>query len=184
LEKVVKELLSEKRYEHSMGVARTAKCIAKNLGMDEEKAYLAGVVHDIAKEKPVSEMIRLCDEGKVHADEIELKNVALLHAPAGAAMLEKFGITDSDIKNAVRYHTVGRAGMSQLEKIIYLSDMIEPSRSYPEVYELRELCEVDFEKSFETALKYSIEWNLKKGSLIHEGTLRAWNDALGRRNVK
>ena len=160
MEKIIKELLSEKRYEHSLGVAKVAKSIAQRLGIDENKAYLAGVVHDIAKELSVSEMIELCKAGGIEPDKAELENHALLHAPAGAVMIKKYGINDSDIENAVRYHTVGRDGMSVLEKIIYLSDMIEPSRSYPEVFELREICETDFDKAFETALRYSIEWNL------------------------
>lgn len=182
MENIIKQRLSEKRFNHSIGVADTAKKIAEKIGADPEKAYVAGLVHDVAKEMPFEEMINVCKKGAVEPDRMELQNKSLLHAPAGAAILEGLGITDTDIKNAVRYHTVGRYGMSLLEKIIYLADMIEPSRVYPEVEILREMAEEDFHKAFANALKFSIMWNMEKGRVVHEGTLRAWNGITEERN--
>ncbi len=182
LENIIKQRLSEKRFNHSIGVAETAKAYAEMLGVDPQKAYLAGLVHDVAKEMPFDEMLDACKQGRVMPDSEELKNKALLHAPAGAAMLESLGIKDEDIKNAVRYHTVGRRGMSILEKIIYLADMLEPSRDYPEVNILREKVFRDFNEAFADALKFSIIWNMEKGRVVHEGTLHAYNEITEERN--
>ena len=182
MENIIKQRLSEKRFLHSMGVAKTARTIAEKIGADADKAYLAGLVHDVAKEMSFEEMINVCKKGEVVPDRIELQNKALLHAPAGAALLESLGITDADIKNAVRFHTVGRCGMSLLEKIIYLADMIEPSRQYPEVEALREMAEEDFYMAFVNALKFSIIWNMEKGRVVHEGTLHAYNEITEERN--
>ena len=176
MNEIVKGILSEKRYIHTLGVARTAEKLAERLGIDPGKAYLAGMVHDIAKEMPVTEMFDFCRSHNIKLNRVEEKNPALLHAPVGSVLIKDYGIDDTEISDAVRYHTTGRAGMSLLEKIIYLSDMIEPSRNYKEVEMLRELCEEDFHKAFAEALRQSMIWNLQKGCLIHEGTLHAWND--------
>ncbi len=182
LENIIKQRLSEKRFKHSIGVAETAKAYAHMLGVDAQKAYMAGLVHDAAKEMPFDEMLDICKKGNVMPDSEELKNKALLHAPAGAAMLEDLGIKDEDIKNAVRYHTVGRRGMSNLEKIIYLADMLEPSRDYPEADMLREKVRRSFDEAFRDALKFSIIWNMEKGRVVHEGTLHAYNEITEERN--
>ena len=179
MNEIVKNILSEKRYIHTLGVAETAKKLAEKLGVNPEKAYLAGMVHDIAKEMPVSEMLDFCNKHGIELSGVERNNPALLHAPVGAVLIKDYGIDDPEISDAVKYHTVGRAEMSLLEKIIYLSDMIEPSRNYKEVEMLRNLCEEDFYKAFEEALRQSMIWNLQKGCLIHEGTLHAWNNIIG-----
>ena len=178
MEKIIRELLSEKRYNHSMAVAELARDLAHRLGEDPEKACLAGVVHDIAKEESHTRLLEICEKNGISLTSVEKANPSLLHAPAGAAMLPDYGINDLEIQNAVRYHTVARADMTNLEKIIYLADMIEPSRDYKEVNELRQLARTDFNEAFRRALKYSIIWNLEKGRLIHEGTLQAWNSLL------
>lgn len=182
LENIIKQRLSEKRFKHSIGVAETARKLAENLGADPKKACLAGLVHDAAKEMTYEEMLDACKKGKVMPDSEELKNKALLHAPAGAAILDSLGIVDEDIKNAVRYHTVGRRGMSMLEKIIYFADMVEPSREYPEVNLLREMADSNFNEAFRAALKFSIIWNIEKGRVVHEGTLHAYNEMTEERN--
>lgn len=179
MEDIIKGILGEKRYIHSVGVAETARKIAKGLCTDSEKAYLAGLVHDIAKEMKGEELLTYCREHSIELNSVESKNLQLLHGPVGAEMIKDYDITDFDIVNAVRYHTVGRAGMSVLEKIIYLADMIEPSRQYEGVEKLRNLCREDFDKAFAEALRQSLIWNLEKGRLIHTGTLDAWNDVIG-----
>lgn len=184
MENIVKQLLSEKRYVHTMAVANLARHMAEKLGADPERAYLAGVVHDIAKEKPVSELLEICKKNNIALTSVELANPVLLHAPAGAAILKDYGICDSEIENAVRYHTVGRANMTLLEKIIYFADMTEPNRVYKEVDELRALANSDFDAAFAKAIEYSLIWNLQKGRLIHPGTLDAWNSILlERKNI-
>ena len=167
-----------------MAVAELARDMAERLGEDPERAYLAGIVHDIAKEKPVAELMEICEKNKITLTPIEIANPVLIHAPAGAVILKDYGICDEKIENAVRYHTVGRANMTLLEKIIYFADMTEPNRVYKEVEELRSLSETDFDAAFEKAIEYSLIWNIQKGRLIHPGTLDAWNSILlERKNI-
>ncbi len=178
MENKIKQLLSEKRYVHSMAVASLARDLANSLGEDGKRAYLAGVVHDIAKEKPIPELIQICEDNNIPLTPVELANPVLIHAPAGAAILKDYGICDTQIENAVRYHTVGRADMTLIEKIIYFADMTEPNRVYKEVEELRALAKTDFDAAFAKAIEYSLIWNIEKGRLIHPGTLEAWNSIL------
>ncbi len=180
-EKVKKEL-SKKRYEHCLGVANLARELALKLGEDGEKAYTAGMLHDIAKELSSDTMFELCEKYGIIPDDVEKKNPGLLHGPVGAEILRENGVRDTDILNAVRYHTVGRAEMSTLEKIIYLADMVEPSRTYPEAVRLRQLARSDFDEAFLRCLMYTTEYNMKKYRLIHVSTIEAWNSELMRRD--
>ena len=181
MENIIKDLLSPKRFEHSMSVAKLAVEMVEHLGADTQKAYLAGVVHDIAKEMPADDLKKYCDEHGIKLCSIEKNNTVLLHAPVGAELIKEYGILDEDIQNAVRYHTVGRAGMTCLEKIIYLADMIDPERTFPEASELRKIWREDFSLALLKAFGYSISWNVSQGKLIHEGTVQAFNDVLPER---
>lgn len=167
-----------------MQVAKLAQQMAQRLGADSQKAYLAGVLHDIAKEMPVAELLDICKTKGIKLSVAEENNIALLHAPVGACIIKDFGVNDAEVIDAVRYHTVGRAGMSLLEKIIYLADMIEPGRSFPEAAEIRAIWEDDFDEAFTRALKYSILWNVSEDKLMDKGTVDAFNDMILERNGK
>ena len=131
----LKQNLSEKRFAHTMGVAETA-------------AFVAGLVHDCAKEIPFDETVRLLRENGYEPDEDELSAPGILHAPLGAIVAkDEFGIEDAGILGAVRFHTTGRPAMSTLEKIIYIADFTEPSRKYPEAEEVRKLAVKDLDKA-------------------------------------
>jgi predicted HD superfamily hydrolase involved in NAD metabolism len=175
LEKLKSEL-SEKRYIHSIGVCDEAVRMAKLFGADEEKAYLAGLLHDCAKyPSPIKEENKLI-EYKPEIDPLTLICRPVLHAPLGAAVAEaEYGISDREILNAIRFHTTAREDMSLLEKIIYVADMTEPSRDFEGVATLRELSEIDIDKAFTEALRQSLIFNLKKKTIIHTDTLKAWN---------
>lgn len=172
-------MLSPQRYEHSLGVRDTAVKLALRFGADPGKAELAGLLHDCAKNIPAEEALVLCERLGIELDEAERLNPALIHAPLGAELAQtEFGIHDEEIKNAIRYHTVGRAGMSLLEKVIYLADMIEPGRSFEGVEALRKAVEVSLDKALYEALKQSILHNAARGRIIHTGTVDAYNDLL------
>ncbi|MBR5615098.1 MAG: bis(5'-nucleosyl)-tetraphosphatase (symmetrical) YqeK [Clostridia bacterium] len=173
------EQLSEIRFRHTMGVAETAVSLAKKWGADENKAYLAGLVHDCAKEIPPKDAVRKLEDFGYFPDELELQASALLHAPLGAYLTkEVFGIHDEDVLNAVRYHTTGRVGMTLLEKIIYVADFIEPGRKYTEAQLVRTLAESDIDaavlKEADTVIKFTID----KGRMIHPDTILARNSML------
>lgn len=176
---ILKSRLKEKRYIHSLGVMETAGELAERFGEDINRAKLAGLVHDCAKN--ITDFPAVCKKYAYTPDEIEQKNPELLHAPLGALMLyDLFGIDDIEIKDAVRYHTVARRNMTKLDKIIYLSDMIEPSRKFDGVDELRQLAKIDLDKAMLAALDQSLMFVIKKGALAHPNTLFARNELKGK----
>lgn len=161
--KTIKNRLSEKRFKHCENVAGEAVKLAKIYGADEEKAYLAGYAHDIAKEMTLEQM----NELTLHLtlDDHIRSSKALLHALAGACYLKKTFDISEDIYNACFYHTMGRPDMTVLEKVIFMADYIEPSREFDGIEEIRELAYKDIDKAIvkaiDSTLKYLIETNKK-----------------------
>lgn len=172
----LKKNLSEKRFNHTMGVAQTAKSLAEKWGEDSSRAFLAGLVHDCAKEIPYDRTISLLEKSGYIPDETELAATGLLHAPLGAVFArDVFGIEDEDVLDAVRYHTTGRVGMTLLEKIIYVADFAEPTRHYKEAEELRELAVQDIDKAVLKEADTVIKFTIDKGKTIHPRTIFARN---------
>lgn len=129
IENKLKKVLSEKRYEHTLGVSFTSVCLAMKYGEDIDKARIAGLLHDCAKYLDDDKLISLCKKYDLGISESEKKLPYLLHGKVGALIArKKFQIEDEDIINAITYHTTGRIGMSLLEKIVFIADYIEPQR--------------------------------------------------------
>ena len=125
----LKESLSKSRYEHTLGVANTATCLAMRYEYDLEKAYLAGLLHDCAKATPDKDKLRECRENNIPITRQEELLPHLLHAKLGEFKAKnEYGIDDPEILNAIKFHTTGRVNMSLLEKIIFVADYIEPGR--------------------------------------------------------
>ncbi len=123
----LKENLSEERYIHTLGTADCAKELAKKYSLDEEKAYLAGLLHDCAKCFSNEKLLEIIKEN-LEVEESEMQNYKTLHAPVSAYIAEKeFNITDKEILSAIRWHTLGKLDMSDFEKIIFIADKIEPN---------------------------------------------------------
>ena len=125
----LEENLSTKRYTHSLGCAETAQKLAKIFNQDENKAYLAGLIHDCAKNFDIETSLKIIrEEIKTGFNECELKNPKTHHAIVGAYLIQKeFEITDEEIISAVRNHTIGKTEMTIFDKIIFLADKIEPN---------------------------------------------------------
>ena len=137
----IQSRLKPGRLLHTAGVASTAVSYAKKTGESVEKALVAGLLHDIAKYERAEDY----PECEIPLDAPE----SVKHQYLGAYIAKnEFGIDDEDILNAIRYHTTGRPKMSLLEKIVFTADLLEPSRNYDEVDELRLAVESDFEKGF------------------------------------
>lgn len=168
-------ILSPERFEHTQGVADEAVKLAEIYGADKQDAFLAGLLHDCAKDYSASQKLKMCKEYNIKLDEVTRKQIDLVHSFLGAEIAKnEFGIDNEDILNAVRYHTTGRAGMSKLEKIIYLADYIEPNRKYFEgIDEIRKLAYKDMDKAVKYSLKHTIDYNKKKNRLIHPLSLKA-----------
>ena len=174
--KIVKEHLTEHRYQHTIGVMETAILLARKYGADEKKAELAAIFHDYAKFRPKDEMQQIIVEQKLEPELLNF-NSELWHAPVGAFLVEKeAGITDKEILNAIRYHTSGRSGMTLLEKVIYLADYIEPGRHFPGVDEVRAMAKVDFELALTQAVKNTILFLMKKSQPVYPDTFYTYND--------
>lgn len=127
--RTLEEELNYKRFIHTLAVAGTASSLAMCYGADVKKAELAGLLHDCAKCMDIRKMNRLCEKAGLEVSSFEKNSGSLLHSKAGSALAEeKYGVSDPDILNAIRYHTTGRPRMSLLEKIIFVADYIEPGR--------------------------------------------------------
>ena len=126
----MEKTLKRHRYIHSVGVAGTAACLAMKYGEDVYKAQIAGILHDCAKTYDDSELVKLCRKNGIEVSTFEEEHGFLLHAKYGAFLAaEKYGIRDTGILNAIKWHTTGHEDMSLLEKIVFISDYIEPTRS-------------------------------------------------------
>lgn len=123
----LKNNLNEERYLHTLGTAECAKELAKKYGLNEEKAYLAGLLHDCAKCFSNEKLLDIIHKN-LHVEECEMLNYKTLHAPVSAYIAEKeFNVTDREILSAIRWHTLGKLDMSDFEKIVFLADKIEPN---------------------------------------------------------
>lgn len=162
-------ILSEERFTHSLGVADEAVKIARRYNADTDSAYIAGLLHDCAKDYTPKKKIKLAKKYNFHIDYIMEQQVDLTHSFLGSFVAEdKYGITDRDVLNAIEYHTTGRDNMSLLEKIIFLADSIEPNRKpYPDLERLRKLVYEDIDKAMQFSLETTIDYNIRKGRLIH-----------------
>lgn len=173
---IVKEQLTERRYEHTIRVTDTALELAEKFGTDRDKTELAGILHDYAKYRSKEEMQAVIEREEGLPDELLSFNIELWHAPVGAVLVEEeVGITDSDILRAIRYHTTGRSGMTLLEKIIFIADYIEPGRSFPGVEQVRELVEVDLDAAIVRALSNTVTFLMKKKQKVYPDTFSAYN---------
>ena len=172
--------LQKKRYEHSLGVADTAAMLAERFGVDVEKARVAGLLHDCAREYRTADLPAEAARRSIAYGEVERAMPLLLHAYVGARRAEElYGVTDAEIQQAIWRHTVGGEHMTTLDKIVYFADMIEPQRDYPEVGALRELSRTASLDAMALAgLSQSILFVLQTGRLIHPATVAARNEIL------
>ena len=180
MKETLKSRLKESRYIHSLGVADTALELAKKFGVNEEKAYIAGLLHDSAREFENEAMIDEAKKRNIEIGEVEEKMPLLLHANIGAVLIkERYDVDDEEISKAIETHTVAGRNMTNLQKIIYFADMIEPSRDYPGVNELRKFAENHtLDEIMIEALSESIAFILEKYGLIHPATVFARNELL------
>ncbi len=169
--------LKRGRFAHSIGVANTAVKLAKRFGADETKAYVAGLLHDCAREFENEEFPAQAEVRGIKINPVERAIPLLLHAYIGAKMIrEIYGVDDEEISQAIYRHTVGAPNMTTLDKIIYFADMIEPNRNYPGVDKLRALAQTaDLDEILLTALSESIIFVVQKNSLVHPDTVAARN---------
>ena len=177
LRPVALSYLKHKRIPHVLGTEQEAIRLAERYGADVEKARVAALLHDCTKKLDMDEQLALCRRYGIELDELEREALKLLHAKTGAAIArDVFGV-DDEIYSAIRWHTTGRAGMTLLEKIMYLADYIEPSRDFPGVDKLRAVCYKDLDEGLLMGLEMTIEEMTGMGNPVHRATIEA-RDAL------
>lgn len=178
--KVIKNNLSEKRFAHSLGVAKEAKKLAEFWGADCQKAEIAGLAHDLAKElkkEELEEYLKLNDSGCL----LKKYDFPLLHGPAAAVILKnEFKICDKEILDAVFYHTTGKADMPLLTKIVYIADFTEEGRSFSEAKTARDISYKNLDKAVIYISGRVIINTVEKEKTIHPDTVLARNFLLNK----
>lgn len=181
VEKIKVELqkrVTEKRYIHTLGVVEKALELAEKYSVDSYKIELAGLLHDIAKNMNIDEMKKLCIEN--FSDEFDREDFEiseLLHSFVGYIVAkDEFGIRDKEILEAIKYHTIGKKGLSILGRIIYIADGIEKNRVYPNVEYLREKVDKNIDIGIIEEIDRKREYLEKNGGKLHKNTLemREW----------
>lgn len=147
--KTLRKYLDRDRFEHSEGVMYTAAALAMRYGENLEKAQIAGILHDCAKCIPDNKKLKICEKNHIEITEAEKCSPFLLHAKVGAYIAkEKYDIEDAEILDAIACHTTGKPAMTLLDKIIYISDYIEPMRSKASnLEEVRKMAFVDLDET-------------------------------------
>lgn len=177
LRPVALSYLKHKRIPHVLGTEQEAIRLAERYGADVHKARVAALLHDSTKKLNMDQQLELCRKYHIQLDELEQVSLKLLHAKTGAALArDVFGV-DDEIYSAIWWHTTGHAHMTLLEKIIYLADYIEPSRNFPGVDKLRQVCYKDLNEGLCLGLQMTIDEMTAMGNPVHRATLEA-RDAL------
>jgi len=177
----LKEMLGEERLKHSVNTSKVARRLAIKYNYNADKAEVAGLLHDCAKDLDYKSLYKMVLQYSIELDEIIQKIPKLLHPLVGAVIAKKeFYIQDPVILKAIKAHSTGAAQMSLLDKIIYLSDKIEPLRNMSGVEEVRIMAEKDLDGAVLIALDKGLIYLISKGSLIHPISIEARNNILNK----
>lgn len=171
------------RFDHVLRVTETAKALAVAYDVSVKAAEQAALFHDIAKFMD-QEALRLILVEENLDQRLLLFHHELWHGPAGAIIANReFGVESQDVLNAIRYHTTGRAGMSVLEKIIYVADMIEPGRNFPGVEKLRAIVDRDIHQAMEACIHQSVQFLVSKKVPVFPDSIDCYNEHVIQRGI-
>ena len=166
----VRPLVKQERFAHIERVACLARDIALANGLDADKAYLAGILHDVARDMGDAELLRLAPP----ESEVDVQHPLSLHGRAARAVLERWGVTDSDILDAVEEHTTGPRDGKPLSICVYVADVSEPGRGVNG--HIRELAFSDLERAYREALCCKVQYLQSKGKTVHPRTMAAYDN--------
>lgn len=176
---LIKGRMSEYRFIHSVNVAKKAREFAEIYGGDINKAEIAGILHDVTKETPFEEQLKIMTEGGIILDNVEKSSQKLWHQISGSVFIrDNLKIYDNDIINAIRFHTTGRAGMSLLEKIIFVADFTGDERNYNGVEIMRDKSYRSLEEAMIYGLQFTIKDLSSRKMTIHPNALACYNDLI------
>ena len=172
----LKRAMSHERFMHSMRVAELAVMLAKRFGADVKKAEMAGMLHDCTRDLDLRQALIVANKFGIILDNVTKNCPGIIHAVTGEAVAKyEYNIDDREVLDAIRYHTTGRAGMSLLEKIIFIADYTEPFRDFPGVCEARAILEDSLDGAVLYAMENTIGYLLDKKQLIHLDTVDGRN---------
>ena len=175
LYEIVKRELSEKRFEHSINVMERCVEFAKIHNEDTEKAKLIGIAHDIAKEIPKDSRVKVATDYGVDLDDFEIEHTSLIHAKLGAKICKvNFGFSDEMCK-AIEAHTTALPKMTNLQKILYVSDFSEKSRTFKEAKEAYEIGKTNLDEAYFYVLTNKIKFMINDSNPIHHNSIDAYN---------
>ena len=174
IKKDLKELLSDYRYEHSLRVGETAKELAHIYHVDEEKDYLAGIIHDIAKEFTKEQNEEIIKRNGYSLDKNSTPRIN--HAIVGAVYAKEKYHLDEEIIHAIFSHTIGDIPMSTLDKIVFIADKIEPGKNYPKIEEERKLAKENLDKAIILCMENNHQKLRKENKKIAPKSIEVLND--------
>lgn len=171
----VKEQVSEKRFKHILGVEQAALKLAQANDYELEKASVAALVHDYAKERSDSEFKAMITQTGLEQDLLNWNNF-IWHGVVGAEIIKKeLKITDEEILNAVRRHTVGAKEMTTLDQIVYVADYIEPGRDFPGVEQARQIAAKSLRAAVEFETKHTLLYLMNNNKTIYPAAILTYN---------
>lgn len=180
----IQNQLTKQRYEHTLRVVQEAVKLAQLYQVPIEKAELAAMLHDYAKNHPVDLLKKMVVNSTLPKDLLDFDQ-ELWHGPVGAILVEQeLGIEDKDIKGAIRYHTTGKANMNALELIVFVADYIEPGRNFPGITEVREMAYQNLIHAAWMASRNTIQFLISKKAPIYPDTFHAYNDLTRKLDVR
>lgn len=172
--KTAKKMLGKKRYEHTKNVKKMAVQLAKRWGADPEKAALAALLHDTAKELPREQLLQIFADNVIIANNAALRPAPVWHGVAAAILAQtRWGVTDPEVLSAIACHTTGKPDMGLLDKIIYMADMTSAERVWPGVERMRALQMQDLDAALTQALEQSVAYVTQRGQPLDPQTTAA-----------
>lgn len=181
LEKMIKEVedvLSPKRFRHSLGVMKRMEELAKQYNVDIETAQKIGITHDMAKEMTDEEMLKYAQDHHIEVDEIEKEIPSLLHGKIAADMTKKRYHFTIEMQKAICYHTTGNPHMDLLAKLLFIADKTEENRKYIDLEKEKALANTNLNLSMISLLDESLRYTIQKGSFIHPDSIMTRNALL------
>lgn len=171
----LKKALKDKRFQHVLRVEETAVKLAEQYGVDVEKASIAGLCHDYAKQRPDEDFIAEIKKKGLNPLLLDYGN-AIWHGVVGAELIkDELGIWDEDILNAVRHHTTGAPVMTKLEQVIYMADYIEPGRDFTGVKKARVITAANLQAGVAYQTKHTLAYLIENGKPVYSKTIDTYN---------
>jgi len=176
MRELLKQALPRKRYEHSINVYETALKLGKAHGCDLQRTAVAALLHDCGREIPIRDSLGKARELGLPVDYVEENQPILLHAKLGAWYARhKYGVEDEEILRAIALHTTGAPDMTKLDMVVFLADLLEPTRDFPHIGELRKLAHEDLRAAMFRAYKNTMNYLLSYDLLVHPNCVAAYN---------